>query len=83
MATMNVSLPDELDEFVRLKVESGMYASNSDVMRDALRLLRLHDQVLTDNIEEIRAKVAIGLEQLKSGQGIDGEQAFSEVLEED
>ncbi len=36
---MNVSLTPELDEWVRKKVESGMYVSASEVMREALRLL--------------------------------------------
>ncbi len=37
--TMNVSLPAELAKFVRARVESGHYASVSEVIREALRLL--------------------------------------------
>ncbi len=36
---MNVSLTDELGEFVKAKVSSGRYTSASEVVREALRLL--------------------------------------------
>lgn len=36
---MNVSLTPELEQFVRRKVESGLYGNASEVVRDALRLL--------------------------------------------
>lgn len=38
-STMNVSLPDELARFVRERVDSGLYSSASEVVREALRLL--------------------------------------------
>jgi antitoxin ParD1/3/4 len=40
MGTMNVSLPDDLIAFVRDETQGGGYGNNSDVVRDALRLLR-------------------------------------------
>lgn len=36
---MNVSLPDELDDFVNAKISSGHYASASDVICDAWRIM--------------------------------------------
>jgi len=36
---MNVSLTPQLQEFVRRKVESGLYNNASEVIRDGLRLL--------------------------------------------
>jgi antitoxin ParD1/3/4 len=36
---MNVSLPDELDDFVNAKISSGHYASASDVICEALRMM--------------------------------------------
>ena len=35
---MNVSLTPELERFVRQKVDSGLYTSSSEVVREALRL---------------------------------------------
>ena len=40
MATMNVSLPDTLRDWVEEQVKSGKYASTSDYIRDLIR----HDQ---------------------------------------
>lgn len=37
---MNVSLPGELDHYVRESVASGRYTSASEVIREALRLLQ-------------------------------------------
>lgn len=36
---MNVSLTPELEKFVQGKVESGLYHSASEVIREGLRLL--------------------------------------------
>lgn len=41
---MNVSLTPDLERFVREKVESGLYNSASEVVREALRLLVDHDR---------------------------------------
>ncbi|TCZ87721.1 type II toxin-antitoxin system ParD family antitoxin [Lysobacter sp. N42] len=37
MATMNISLPDPLKQFVDQEVREGGFASTSDYMRDLLR----------------------------------------------
>jgi antitoxin ParD1/3/4 len=40
---MNVSLTPELEELVTEKVRSGLYQTASEVVRDALRLLKQRD----------------------------------------
>jgi len=40
---MNVSLTPELEEMVTEKVRSGLYQTASEVVRDALRLLKQRD----------------------------------------
>ncbi|RAU22928.1 type II toxin-antitoxin system ParD family antitoxin [Paramagnetospirillum kuznetsovii] len=40
MATMNVSLPDPMREWVEVQVKGGEYANASDYIRDLIR----HDQ---------------------------------------
>ena len=37
---MNVSLTDELEMVIEEKVKSGLYQTASEVVRDALRLLK-------------------------------------------
>ena len=42
---MNVSLTPELEKIVAKRVGSGRYASASEVIREALRLLEERDQL--------------------------------------
>ncbi len=37
MATMNISLPDEMKAWVEEQATSGAYANSSDVVRDSIR----------------------------------------------
>jgi antitoxin ParD1/3/4 len=62
---MNVSLTPELERLVNEKVESGLYQTASEVVREALRLLRERDQAR----EQLRADVQAGLDQVARGQG--------------
>ena len=52
---MNVSLTPELEDLVDEKVRSGLYQTASEVVREALRLLKLRDD------EARRADVRAGL----------------------
>ncbi|WP_456061741.1 type II toxin-antitoxin system ParD family antitoxin [Caballeronia glebae] len=45
-AQFRITLPNEMAEFVRTKVASGDYASDSEVLRDALRVLRERDRAV-------------------------------------
>jgi antitoxin ParD1/3/4 len=65
---MNVSLTPELEEFVSEKVASGMYQTASEVVREALRLLRERDQLQQQRLEELRREIAIGLDQAAQGK---------------
>ncbi|MGA9072135.1 MAG: type II toxin-antitoxin system ParD family antitoxin [Terracidiphilus sp.] len=42
----SITLPHEMAEMVRTKVESGEYASESEVLRDGLRALQQADRAL-------------------------------------
>ena len=41
---MNVSLTPRLVDYVRQKVDAGLYGSSSEVIRDALRMLEERDR---------------------------------------
>lgn len=59
---MNISLTPQLEELVKSKVESGLYGSASEVMRDALRLLEERDRLRGLRLEELRAEIKKGLD---------------------
>jgi len=54
MATMTISLPDRMKEWVEEQVESGDYASSSDYLRDLVRRDREEKQV---RLEELRQMI--------------------------
>ena len=60
MPTRNVSLTDELDQFVASQVETGLYANASEVMRAALRLLEKEDREYKEKLATPRAAIAEG-----------------------
>jgi putative addiction module CopG family antidote len=49
---LSITLPHEMAELVRAKVESGAYASESEVIRDGLRALQLHERALESWLRE-------------------------------
>ena len=49
---LSITLPHEMAEMVRTKVESGDYASESEVIRDGLRALQLHERALETWLRE-------------------------------
>ena len=59
---MNISLTPQLEELVKRKVDSGLYVSASEVMREALRLLEERDRLNAMRLEELRAEIEKGLD---------------------
>ncbi len=76
---MNVSLTPELEKLVTRKVESGLYQSASEVIREGLRLLDDQDRLRELHRDEIRKKVQTGLDQLDRGEGIPGDEAYARM----
>ncbi|UVZ93289.1 type II toxin-antitoxin system ParD family antitoxin [Enterobacter hormaechei] len=57
--TMTVDVGDELREFIDSLVNAGDYRTQSEVMRDALRLLR--EKQAESRLEELRDMLAEGI----------------------
>ena len=76
LMNMNVSLTDELGEFVKSKVSSGRYTSASEVVREALRDWTRHRDAERRDLEMLRAAIRAGLD---SGPGIPADQVFAEL----
>jgi antitoxin ParD1/3/4 len=76
---MNVSLTPELERLVTRKVESGLYQSASEVIREGLRLLGDQDRLRELHLAELRKKIQSGLGQLDRGEGIPGDQVYAEM----
>ena len=76
---MNVSLTPELEKLVTRKVQSGLYQSASEVIREGLRLLEDQDRLRELHLAEVRKKIQAGLDQLDRGEGISGDQVYAEM----
>ena len=59
---MNVSLTIELEKWVQSKVESGMYTSASEVIREGLRLLKDQDALKAIRLAELRREIQQGID---------------------
>ena len=66
MATMNVSLPDLMKDWVESQAATGRYSNASDYVRDLIR----RDQERTDKISHMQKLVSEGLESGVSGQSM-------------
>jgi antitoxin ParD1/3/4 len=60
MPTRNVNLTKELDQFIASRVESGLYANASEVMRSALRLLEKEEREYEEKMAVLRAAIDEG-----------------------
>jgi antitoxin ParD1/3/4 len=65
---MNISLTPRLEKMVQDRVESGLYGSASEVVREALRLFEEHERVREARIGHLREQVLVGVEQLDRGR---------------
>lgn len=76
---MNVSLTPELEQWVDERVRSGRYASASEVIREALRLLEVQEAAKQQRLKSIRDKIDRALGQLEEGNAITPEDARSRI----
>ena len=57
MATLNISMPDEMRAFIEARVSTGEYQSASDYLRDLIRHDREKtEQLLVDGLESGTAR---------------------------
>jgi len=76
---MNVSLTPELENWIDERVRSGRYASASEVIREALRLLEVEEAEKQRRLESVRQKIDRGLDQLKDGKGVTPKDARAKI----
>jgi antitoxin ParD1/3/4 len=63
---MNVLIDGQSERLIRERVDSGRYPDAPAVVREALRLLDERDR-----LQELRAELQIGLEQIERGEVVD------------
>ncbi|MCC5621134.1 type II toxin-antitoxin system ParD family antitoxin [Nostoc sp. CHAB 5715] len=73
---ISVALPPDMVALVREAVESGEYASTSEVIREALRAWKFRRKVETLEVDELRELLRQGAE---SGPGVDADLVFARL----
>ena len=63
MATMNISVPGPMKDWVQAQINDGKYASSSDYVRDLIR----KDQQQRDKLAALQAAIALGMESAQAG----------------
>jgi antitoxin ParD1/3/4 len=67
---MNISLTPELENRIKAKVETGLYNNASEVVREALRFVEMHEDWVNEvKLSTLRQQLNIGLQQLNHGEG--------------
>ena len=70
MATMNISLPNPMRDWVDQQIQGGRYSNNSDYVRDLIR----RDQERRDKTFALQQAITKGVE-----SGLDGKLDMSEI----
>lgn len=76
---MNVTLTPELEQFVQTQIDSGKYASATEVLLAGVSLLKEIDRVYKGRFEELRQKVLDGVDAADRGDVIDSETVFENL----
>ncbi len=76
---MNVHLGPVFDRFVANLVKGGLYQSQSEVLRDGLRLLKEREEAKRLQVARLRKEIALGIAEADRGEFVDGRKAFAEI----
>jgi len=76
---LSITLPRDMAEMIRSKVQTGAYASNSEVIREALRLMREREGERNQRLAWLREKVDRSL--TDDRPSVDAEGVFAQLEE--
>jgi antitoxin ParD1/3/4 len=76
---MNVNLGTAFDNFIADLLNTGLYQSQSEIVREGLRLLQEREELKNLRLAELRREIALGSGQADRGEFVDGEKTFAEI----
>lgn len=68
-----------LDEFVADLLKTGLYQSQSEVLREGLRLLKEREELKQLRLAELRREISVGIAEADRGEFVDGKEVFAEI----
>ena len=78
---MNVNLGPVFDEFVAEMLGTGLYQSQSEILREGLRLLKEREDLKRLRLAEFRSEISRGVAQADRGEFMDGPRSFARIRE--
>lgn len=82
---MHISLTTELESRIKAKVQSGLYNNASEVIREALRFMETHEQLVDQmKLAHLQQQLQVGTTQLDRGEGavVDSEASLNSLFEQ-
>ena len=76
---MNISLTQELEQYVQGKVATGLYTSASEVVRTSLRLMHEQEALTAGRIAQLNQAIDIGMKQLAEGKKVAGDVSYEKM----
>lgn len=76
---MNVNLGPAFDQFVAELLQSGLYQSQSEVLREALRLLKEQQETKRAQLSSLQYAIALGSAQADRGEFVNGPDVFARI----
>lgn len=64
---MNVNLGETFDQFIAELLESGLYQSQSEIVREGLRLLKEREDVRKLRLAQLQQEIDKGIHDFESG----------------
>ena len=77
---MSIDVQPQTRKRIEDRIEAGQFRSADEVVRAALDLLEERDRERQQDLQRVRDKIAVGLEQIERGETYDGEEVFEELL---
>ena len=82
---MHISLTAELESRIKSKVESGLYNNASEVIREALRFMDIHEDWIQElKLARLREQLQVVVNQLERGEGItiESKEALNDLFQD-
>jgi antitoxin ParD1/3/4 len=78
----SISLTPDLDDAIQRRIASGRYASQSEVIRAALRVLERDEEERARKLAALDAAIARGIADAEAGRVIPLDDAFARIRKE-
>ncbi len=79
MASMNISLPDPMRDYVQQRIDNGQYASVSDYVRDLIRRDQNRSEEDQRWLRELDASIERSFSDMRAGRATEAEEVFDRL----